>query len=238
MVCLLFLSSFPYSLVVLLPLLTVLYLDLCREIERETGFPVAFEGIYRWITFLPSRMHSDVPVLNRYLGVFESGLIKARGIESRRHDTPRLVSKCQEAMLAVLSEASDAESVVSRIPHALQVLKRYADSLRRYEVSVDDLVITKFLSKNPENYEVDIVQSFVARQLAEEGLHLLAGQRVQYVMTNDTGEHAPKRGLAVQLTDSGMMCDTVNYLKLLISAAATLLNPFDCSEARIAAEIS
>ena len=41
------------------------YRRLQAQIEEATGFPITFEGIYRWIVFLPSKTHKDIPVLNR-----------------------------------------------------------------------------------------------------------------------------------------------------------------------------
>ena len=32
------------------------YLELKKEIEEETGFPLSFEGIYKWVAFLPSKV--------------------------------------------------------------------------------------------------------------------------------------------------------------------------------------
>jgi DNA polymerase I len=213
------------------------YLDLCREIERETGFPISFKGVYRWIAFLPSKMRSEVPVLNRYFGVFQNGKIKARGVECRRHDTPKIVSKCQEEMLTILSEATDAESVSTKVPQALQVLKRYSDSICSHTVSVDDLVIAKNLSKNPADYDVNIVQSLAAEQLMKEGLHIAAGQRIRYVITGHDDRYR-RRGVAAQLADSGIEYDVEKYLDILISAACTLLTPFGYDKVLVRRRIS
>lgn len=46
---------------------------LLDEITVRTGLPIALEGIYRWVAFLPSRLDARVPVANRYFGVFQSG---------------------------------------------------------------------------------------------------------------------------------------------------------------------
>jgi DNA polymerase-2 len=62
---------------------------LLDEIITRTGLPIALDGIYRWVAFLPSRMDERVPVPNRYFGVFQDGSLKMRGIEVRRHDTRR-----------------------------------------------------------------------------------------------------------------------------------------------------
>ncbi len=65
------------------------YEEVCEQIEKELDFPISFEGRYRWIVFLNSRVDPRLPVLNRYYGVFEDGTIKVRGIDLRRHDTTR-----------------------------------------------------------------------------------------------------------------------------------------------------
>jgi DNA polymerase elongation subunit (family B) len=64
------------------------YTALCNEISRKIGVPLNFEGRYKWIVFLPSKVHPRIGVLNRYYGVMENGKIKVRGIEVRRRDTP------------------------------------------------------------------------------------------------------------------------------------------------------
>ena len=64
------------------------YHALREEIEAETGFDLSFEGVYKWIAFLASKMNPGLPVANRYFGAYRSGELKMRGIEARRHDTP------------------------------------------------------------------------------------------------------------------------------------------------------
>ena len=75
------------------------YKDLCKEVSDEIGVPLNFEGRYKWIVFLPSKMHPNIGVLNRYYGVMESGKLKVRGIEVRKHDTPRFVYNAQMEMI-------------------------------------------------------------------------------------------------------------------------------------------
>ncbi|MEM2108824.1 MAG: DNA polymerase domain-containing protein, partial [Candidatus Bathyarchaeia archaeon] len=72
------------------------YGELCRAVSEEIGVPLNFEGRYKWIVFLPSKLHPRLGVLNRYYGVMEDGRIKVRGIELRRRDTPRFIYNAQE----------------------------------------------------------------------------------------------------------------------------------------------
>src|SRR5207247_4478071 len=48
------------------------YKRLRREIEVETGFEISFEGIYKWVVFLPSKVEPGIPVLNRYFGAYRT----------------------------------------------------------------------------------------------------------------------------------------------------------------------
>ena len=53
--------------------------ELKQSIEKETGFAISFEGIYKWIVFVHSKIHNhhNLPVPNRYFGVFEDGILKS-----------------------------------------------------------------------------------------------------------------------------------------------------------------
>ncbi|HXX88283.1 MAG TPA: DNA polymerase domain-containing protein, partial [Candidatus Acidoferrum sp.] len=122
------------------------YQSLCKEITDETNIPLSFEGRYNWIVFLPSKMHPNVGVLNRYYGVMESGKIKVRGLEVRRRDTPLFVCDAQTKMLETLAEAKNSSEFLEKIPEALKVLREYRQKLLAGEVSTCDLIVTKHMS--------------------------------------------------------------------------------------------
>ena len=63
---------------------------LLEKVSRRTNLPIGLDGVYRWVAFLPSRMNKNVPVANRYFGVFQDGSLKVRGIEARRLRHPGL----------------------------------------------------------------------------------------------------------------------------------------------------
>ncbi len=80
---------------------------LLDEIQVRTKLIITLENIYNWIAFLPSHMNKRVAVPNRYFGVFQNGEIKARGIETRRHDTPAFIAETQKQLLEILAEVPD-----------------------------------------------------------------------------------------------------------------------------------
>ena len=209
------------------------FLELCKEIEREIGLPIAFEGIYKWIAFLPSRMHEAVPVLNRYFGVFEDDTMKVRGIEVRRRDTVKLVADCQREILELFSVADTVEGVRALVPQALQILRSYVDSIRSGRVPLTDLVITNTLSKNFNEYASSIAQAAAVKQLADEGLELMAGQSVSYVITRFQSRVPREKVRPVELLDPSVRYDKKRYVELLIRGVSTILQPFGFDEEQL-----
>jgi DNA polymerase I len=202
------------------------YEQVCKKIEEELGLPISFEGRYKWIVFLNSRVNPKVPVLNRYYGVFQDGALKVRGIDLRRHDTPEIVRKCQADMLNVLSKASNSSEFMALIPQALKVMKFYATMLRTDRVPMEELVIEKRLSKTPNEYKNLVSQAIAARQLVKEGQAVHAGQSVNYVITRNESRIDENRAMAMELVENGVSYDSEAYVQLVLSSAMNLLLPF------------
>ncbi len=210
------------------------YAALCREIEREIGLPISFEGIYRWVAFLPSRMHEDVPVLNRYFGVFEDGSLKVRGIELRRTDAVKLVADCQREILETLGRADSLEEAKEAIPTALGILGTYVRTIRSGEARIENLAIVNRLSKNFNDYTGNTVQASAARQLAEEGLELMAGQSVSYVITRSKSKVGSEKVRPLELVDSTTRYDQAKYVELLSRGVLAVLQPLGVAAETIA----
>ena len=200
------------------------YLNLCSEVTEKIGIPLNFEGRYKWIVFLPSRIHPNIGVLNRYYGVMADGKIKVRGIEVRRRDTPKFICDAQMDMIEVLASANNSKEFMKKIPDALSVVKNYRQRLIDGEVSVWDLIVTKRLSKNQRSYKQNISQRIAAEQLMEEGLEVNAGKNVSFLFTDAQNRRYERRVKAEQLIEQGCKAATKKYLLLLYDAAANLLS--------------
>ncbi len=200
--------------------------EVCEEIREELELPISFEGCYRWVVFLSSKVNPRVPVLNRYYGVFQDGTIKVRGIELRRHDTPGIVRKCQENILAVLSKAKNSDEFKALIPKALDVMKESVLSIRNSRVIVEDLMIEKNLSKDPYQYTNLVPQAIAAQHLLQSGGSIHAGQRVNYILTRDCSGSHDNRALPLELADKNTEFDSEKYVDLLISSVENILVPF------------
>jgi len=209
------------------------YHDLCREIETELDLPISFEGIYKWIVFLNSRINPRVPVLNRYYGVFQNGTMKTRGIDLRRHDTAGIVRDCQRETLTLLSRASNSTEFRELIPSALEIARKYIRLVRNGQVPVEKLVLEKRLSKSPEEYENLSHQAIAAQQLHREGRYVHAGQNIRYIVTANKAAMQSNRAVACELFEDPIGYDAEAYVKLLVASFVDLFLPLGYDTSRV-----
>jgi hypothetical protein len=202
------------------------YEALAQAIVAVTHLPIAVEGVYRWIAFVPSRTHPLVGVPNRYFGVFEDGTEKVRGIELRRGDAPPIVAAMQRRMLDVLFEATTLDEVRTRLPILAEILEEQCVRLRQHEVRAEELVIRTVLSQDPREYEKAIPQAVAAHQLAQAGVALHPGEAIEYIITNAAAKIPGERAVAYARLPSDWSYDADRYMRLLRRAADTLLAPF------------
>ncbi len=202
-----------------------------REIEAETKFAISFEGVYKWIAFLPSKVDAGVPVLNQYFGAYRDGRLKVRGIEARRHDTPAFFSACQLEILELLAKARTVEEARGMVDECVWVFLKHARTLLEHRAPVAGLVFTRNLSKKPGEYVNRSLTSSVADQLVREGVELHAGEAVQYVITDYRSKSPGRRAVPFELADEKTVYDAERYVELLAETCSTVLRPFreECS---------
>ncbi|MCJ2519914.1 MAG: hypothetical protein LN412_03060 [Candidatus Thermoplasmatota archaeon] len=199
------------------------------HITTTIGLPLDLEGVYKWIVFLPCKT-TGVGALNRYYGLFEDGEMKLRGIEVRRHDTPGFVVKAQFTMLEVFRQARNAEEFKGLIPEALQALREATDDLLSNRVPLEDLVITKIVTKPLEEYVVLNYTAAALRQMKDRGFKAEPGEYVRYVITDrKTRDYRRKVKFAAFLHGDEEV-DRWEYLRLLCRSGETLLSPFGYTE--------
>ncbi len=202
------------------------YKQLAEAITKGTGLPIALEGIYHWIGFLPSRTRPTLSVPNRYLGVFRSGKTKIRGLEVRRSDTPVFIKEAQDRMIEVLRQAKNIPELKSKIPDILNILTEYRLKLQEGRVSLRDLVITRNLSQDPLSYEKATLSAVVAQELVARGIKLDPGESIQYIITNNKDKDPASRARAFATITADYSYDKEKYTELLLKATESLLSLF------------
>jgi DNA polymerase II len=197
------------------------------EIVERTGLPIALEGIYRWVAFLPSRVDGWVPVANRYFGAFQDGSVKLRGIEARRRDTPPFIAQTQLEMLALLARAHPDRSQTPPLPELTALLRNKLAQLRAGLYPPEDLLVAQKLSRALDEFRTPSQVARAVAQLQAAGKTTSPGERVRFVYTlGEPGVHA--WNLPDPLDPRSVDCE--RYAELLVRAAASILVPFGVSE--------
>jgi DNA polymerase elongation subunit (family B) len=141
----------------------------------------------------------------------------------RRRDTPPLVRRAQEAMLARLAEAATPADLAALKPEMEAMAEGFRQRLREGGINPQELVITRVLSQKVEDYRVDTPTVLAARQLEQAGIHIQPGEKVRYV--HREGKKGPKecRVAAAPFLDTLDGYDTQLYLELLERAVAEVM---------------
>jgi DNA polymerase-2 len=194
------------------------YEALNDEIAARTQLPLAIEALYRYVVFLPSRQFADVPVPNRFFAVAEDGALKVRGLELRRHDTPPLVARMQQEALEILAEARDFPGYLGKLEEAREILRRCEESVIDGSVAIQDLIISKRLTREPRQYSKANQTAIAAQQLFGSGVRLRPGQTVEYIITDSDNRVPNDRVRAFALWDGWFGYDRRKYAQLLHDA--------------------
>ena len=204
--------------------------ELLDDILTRTGLPISLDGIYKWVVFLPSRMNRKVPVANRYFGIFQSGEIKMRGIETRRHDTPLFISKTQLDILQLLASVRSAGSPSDVFPNIRKLLLQRIRAVREHRLPLHDFVVRQTLSRTSGEYRGSSSVATVIRQLEAAGKFLRPGQTVRFVYTLG---HPRVRAWDLPSLPDIRSLDIHRYIELLMRAAESVLAPFGFSRRKL-----
>ncbi|MDQ3839134.1 MAG: hypothetical protein M3297_07695 [Thermoproteota archaeon] len=215
------------------------YLKLKEAIEAEIGFSISFEDIYRWIVFTSSKVNDNLPVVNRYFGVFEDSNIKVRGIETRRRDTPSLFAKFQNEILEIMASGRNMEEVRKLIPKVFEHFEKYRQRLEDRSIPLEELAFAKRRSKDFNEYQINrnTAENNAMKQLNKEGKLLEGGQILRYIITNykDKRKSHSKdllntRNISLatplELADDNTLYDIDRYIELLTQICNSVIQPF------------
>jgi DNA polymerase-2 len=196
------------------------------EILQRTGLPVALDGVYRWVAFLPSRVDARLPVPNRYFGAFQDGSLKVRGVEARRHDTPPFIAEAQMELIEALARWPEVP-LEACLAQAQRLLGRRLALLRQGRLPLEALVVRQKLSRALEEYRLPSPPARAALQLQAVGRRLRAGQSVRFLYTR--GEPGVRAWDLPEPPDPRSV-DVPRYTELLLRAAESVLAPFGALE--------
>ncbi|MBD3229899.1 MAG: hypothetical protein GF329_17080 [Candidatus Lokiarchaeota archaeon] len=198
----------------------------CDEVKEKTQIELDFEGKYDWIIFLPLKSEPSIATLNHYYGKFKNGGLKVRGLQIRRHNTPKIVKDAQEEVLEVFKKTHNWNEFNESIPTAKRVLNEYINKIKNGGLDSEDLLIKTRLSKDPADYAMNTRQVITAKHLQKFGIKINAGQMVHYVITNASADNPMFRVTPAQMISNNdkIRYDKKEYIKLLKEMFSDMLS--------------
>ncbi len=201
--------------------------SLLDEIQQETKLPIEVEEVYSWMAFVSSRQNPDLSVANRFFGLQSDGEYKIRGLACRREDTPLFVAETQLQVLQILAKEKDPGQLTNRLPEVLSMVQERASALSDRKIPLDELLITKTLSRELNEYRVRSPVARAACQLQAIGRNIRMGQRIQFIYSRT------KQGVcAWDLPEpfNPALIDIPRYKELLFRAVHEVLQPLGATE--------
>jgi DNA polymerase elongation subunit (family B) len=159
--------------------------------------------------------------------------MKLRGIEARRRDTCAFIKNMQHALLQKMAEEDTVAGVESLVPVLLGIVDEHVAVLRSGKAPPLELVLKRHITKEAEEYTTNTISATVTKMLEESGVHLQAGESIQYIIVDATGRKQPAKAKPLSLYAFEDGYDIEEYTKLALDAAATLLEPFSYSYDRL-----
>jgi len=195
-----------------------------NKIAKETGFDLSLD-VYNWIVFLPSKNAKMAPVPNRYFGAKQDGEIKIRGIEIRRHDTPKFFKNCQLDILNLFTSCKTINDIKEAISEAKSIQEKYKQQLLLHNVPLESLVFTNRVTRGTGQHTSNTIQADAVNQLKLEGKTIESGQKIRYII-NDSSRKNSKRVIPMEITDSDSSYDSKRCSELLHLCCISVIEPF------------
>jgi len=146
----------------------------------------------------------------RYAGMkYEPGLppkMQMKGVECVRRDFAPIVVDTQKAVLEALLQDGDLNKAVKIVRDT--VARFYAD-----KIPLEKLIMSKKLSRPPEQYKVKAAHVQLTCRLMKEGKpHAVSGDRVDYIIYEGTGKMSERACTVQELKDGKFALDRSYYL--------------------------
>ncbi len=214
------------------------YGELCDEISKHIGLPIALDHHYKFLLLLPaeSDLSGGMEAQKHYFGLLTNGEIIARGIEMRRHDIPSYVKDFQRRLIQTLFDCKDVEEVRTKgYSNAIGLVAESIDRLLKGEVPVEQLIVSKYLRRSLETYARRFPHISAALQLSDHGKKPRAGDKVSFVYV-DADHPVPKQRVAALELYNDRHYDLEKYREMILDAAETILSTLGFSHKKFVSE--
>jgi DNA polymerase-2 len=208
------------------------YEKLVSILRRETGMPISIEHDFKYLVLLPLEADEKIEAFKQYYGITYDGQLVVRGIEIRRHDTPKFIKEFQTQLLSTLFDCNDVKEIRSKgYENALLLVTKALDKimLGGEDFTHSDLVISKLLGQDIIKYKSVFPHVSAAIQLSSQDKYPSKGDTIKYIYTNSQHKNPLCRVAPIDSTNevSGKLdYDKEKYRDMILDAAETVLGYF------------
>jgi len=208
------------------------YVELGNHITEETLLPINLDNHFKYLVLLTKTTDPMVVTANRYYGKLMDDSLFYRGIELRRHDTPKFINDMQKEMIGAMFRHDTIEQVMTRGMHeAHDIAARAITKIRLGKADPHDLVISKRLRREVKEYK-SRQPHIVAAMLGN------ATNISEYIILNTESHNPMLRVMPASLMDvSHRRYDKKKYASMVRRAAWNLLRPFVSGEQSIGTQL-
>lgn len=167
--------------------------SLCSEIYKRTKIRMEVDGVYTWLLFPPSSQDSEMPVANRYMGRFQSGKLKCRGIGARRKDLPTFITNAQYEMLEWMKTKVTIQDLKNSESEILSIYHKYDSMIQQNYIPPENLLLLKSSSRELKEYEVMGATALSMMKLKDFGMNVQAGEKIKYLVLNQKSKTKDRR---------------------------------------------
>jgi DNA polymerase-2 len=173
-----------------------------------------------------------IEALKQYYGVTHQERLVVRGIEIRRHDTPKFIKGFQTELLSTLFDCKDIKEIIDKgYENALLLVTKAIDKimLGGQDITQEDLVISKLLGQDIIKYRSLFPHVSAAIQLTNEDKHPSKGDTIKYIYTNSQHKNPLCRVASIDSISEKkekLDYDKEKYKEMILDAAETVLGYF------------
>lgn len=204
------------------------YVELGKHITEETALPMNLDHHFKYLVLLTKTTDPMVVTANRYYAQLMDGNPFYRGIELRRHDTPRFINNMQTKMIETMFRHESMEQVRSRgFSEAHDIASNAISKIRLGKVDPHELIISKRLRRELKDYKSRQPHIVAAMLGTDTGMS-------EYILMNTESPNPFLRVMpASKIDGSHRSYDKKKYASMVRRAAWNLLRPFVPNEKSI-----
>ena len=165
---------------------------LTKEVFKRPPIEMEFEKVFQPFVLLTKKRY----IAKKYENVndpFQLKGIDAKGIALTRRDYCQMVKTCYKDIIDAIMD-DKIESEEEKIDNSIDVFKSYIKKIHKYDIDVNDLIVSAMLAKTYKSDNIAHVN--LAKKLTERKEEVQVGDRIPYIYIECSDPKIKKSQLA------------------------------------------